>query len=117
MVSAATTSDGSTAGSQAEGVEKVAATTAIPTPTAAEDAGEVALGAKVKKEKRARVRFGDDEILEGPAAPSAPHAAAPHREQGHDYEHDHSLAHQPRSGSGSTPRATVRHDRPDLYEF
>jgi hypothetical protein len=105
---------------QAEGVDKVVP--AVPTPAPADNgAGEVVMGGKVKKEKRARVRFGEDEILEAPASS----AAASTRPQGHDHSHDHDHAnghghehgHQQRSGLAPTPRATVRHDRPDLYEF
>jgi len=107
---------------QAEGVDKLvpAVPTAAPTDNGA---GEVVMGGKVKKEKRARVRFGEDEILEAPA----PSAAASNRPQAHDHSHEHDHdhthghghdhGHQHRPGTAPTPRATVRHDRPDLYEF
>jgi hypothetical protein len=92
------------------------------------DGGEVKIeGGEVqvkKKEKRARVRFGEDEVLEAPAAsvnpPSGGHVHA-YEHEGHDHGHGHGHGHghehgQARKGA-PVPRATVRHDRPDLYEF
>jgi hypothetical protein len=92
------------------------------------DGGEVKIeGGEVqvkKKEKRARVRFGEDEVLEAPAAsvnpPSGGHVHA-HEHEGHDHGHGHGHGHVHEHGQASkgapVPRATVRHDRPDLYEF
>ena len=64
----------------------------------------------VKKEKRARVRFGDDEIM-NESIPSKQDTGPGHDHGDHPGHggHGHSHTH--------TPRATVRHDRPDLYEF
>jgi hypothetical protein len=90
------------------------------------DGGEVMIeGGEVqvkKKEKRARVRFGEDEILEAPAAsvnpPSGGHGNG-HGHEGHDHVHGHGHGHPhgQASKAAPAPRATVRHDRPDLYEF
>lgn len=63
-----------------------------------------------KKEKRARVRFGDDEIMN--ESTTSKQDTAP----GHDHDHGSHAGHAGH-GHPHTPRATVRHDRPDLYEF
>jgi len=101
----------------AEGVEK-----AVSGSNEAVDGGEVQVK---KKEKRARVRFGEDQILEAPAV-SVDSLNAGH---GHGHQHGHSHSHehqherhnpghaQGHGHKGPAPRASVRHDRPDLYEF
>jgi hypothetical protein len=97
-----------------EGVERVS----IVEPKV-EEVGEV----KVKKEKRARVRFGEDQVLEAPTVSVDTPASYHGHEHGHDHNHDgHGHGHgQGQSGRphnhDQAPRATVRHDRPDLYEF
>jgi elongator complex protein 4 len=96
-----------------EGVEKASIPVSNTTKDSIPDGGEV----KVKKEKRARVRFGEDQVLEAPAVSSNLPKGQDHS-HGHDgHDHDHSHGHGHRSGQAPTPRATVRHDRPDLYEF
>lgn len=76
-----------------------------------------------KKEKRARVRFGEDEVLEAPAVSVNPPSGG-HEQHGHEsHDHSHGNGHGHGHGHGQAskgapvPRATVRHDRPDLYEF
>lgn len=114
---------------QAEGVEKASSPASIAEAANAEETNknEVGLnptssepgtgGGKVKKEKRARVRFGEDEILDGPAASTA-RPTENDRNHDHSHGHGHDHQHQPQQrGSAPVPRATVRHDRPDLYEF
>jgi hypothetical protein len=88
------------------------------------DRGEVKIeGGEVqvkKKERRARVRFGEDEVLEAPPVsvnpPSGGHGHG-HGHEGHDHGHGHGHGHGQASKGAPVPRATVRHDRPDLYEF
>ena len=72
-----------------EGIDKAPAPTPETTPAP-------------KKKDRPRVRFGDDEVL-SISDPPAQHEGHGHSHQPHAHSH--------------TPRATVRHDRPDLYEF
>lgn len=97
----------------AEGVEKV-----TPTAGAVEvvDGGEVQVK---KKEKRARVRFGEDQVLEAPAVSVDSPKTAHDHEHAHAHGHGHSHGHEHggKSGKSPAPRAAVRHDRPDLYEF
>ena len=88
------------------------------------DGGEVKIeGGEVqvkKKEKRARVRFGEDEVLEAPAVSVNPTSGGHgHGQEGHDHGHGHGHGHNHGQASkgAPVPRATVRHDRPDLYEF
>ena len=100
-----------------EGVDRPS-TTEINTPPPATSAGTTNTGteSKPKKERRARVRFGDDEILnETPQKESAVR-----HDHAHDHEHGDHAGHGGHGHGhehGPTPRATVRHDRPDLYEF
>lgn len=85
---------------QSEGVERVAVP---PTPQEVPTADDVAVSAPpAKKEKKARVRFGGDEVMVDSSSGPRP---------GHD-EHGHGDR-----GHSHTPRVAVRHDRPDLYEF
>ena len=88
------------------------------------DGGEVKIeGGEVqvkKKEKRARVRFGEDEVLEAPAVSANPSSIGHghgHGHDGHEHGHGHGHGHGQASTAAPAPRATVRHDRPDLYEF
>lgn len=60
------------------------------------------------KKVRARVRFGGEEAL----GPEVQIAGEEPNKTGHDHEHGHAHSHAPQAG-----RPTVRHDRPDLYEF
>jgi elongator complex protein 4 len=101
-----------------EGVEKVSAAqngNVQGGEVKTEEAGEV----QVKKKKRATVRFGEDQVLRAPAVSTAAGHAHVH-ERGHSHD-GHAHAHDHTHGQGSraapAPRATVRHDRPDLYEF
>ena len=109
MVSAAPASAQS---GNSEGVEKVSVAEPV-----VEQGGEV----KVKKEKSARVRFGEDQVLEAPAVSFDTPASNHGHGHGHDHqhgghEHDHGQSGRPHAHD-TAPRATVRHDRPDLYEF
>jgi len=65
------------------------------------------------KKVRARVRFGGEEEL-GPEVQIAGKKSkdAGHEPHGHDHDHSHGHAQAQQPG-----RPTVRHDRPDLYEF
>jgi len=61
------------------------------------------------KKVRARVRFGGEEEL----GPEVQIGGAQPEAKGHDgHEHSHDHSHSQPAG-----RPTVRHDRPDLYEF
>jgi hypothetical protein len=86
--------------------------------------GEVAVeGGEVqvkKKKERAKVRFGEDQVLEAPAAPVKSTTTEHTHDHGHGHAahpHGHSHGQASKAGHAPTPRATVRHDRPDLYEF
>lgn len=104
------------AGEMAMEKNEVVLNTTTTTLTSEVGAGAGAGGVK-KKEKRARVRFGEDEILDKPAASTLARDQAQAHGHGHRHDHDHQQQQQARPGSTPAPRATVRHDRPDLYEF
>lgn len=96
--------------SPTEGVERSGGT---GVNASAEEAGSPVGGGEVKpakKEKRARVRFGEDEVMTETASAGGHHHAQSERAHG-DHGHDHG------HGQSHTPRVIVRHDRPDLYEF
>jgi elongator complex protein 4 len=97
----------------AEGVEKAS----VVTGEVAVEGGEVQVK---KKKERARVRFGEDQVLEAPAAPVKSTTTEHTHDHGHGHAahpHGHSHGQASKAGHAPTPRATVRHDRPDLYEF
>lgn len=83
-----------------------------------------------KKKPRARVRFGEDEVMEmtQPAPevqvgqdhiPEVRADQSADHGHGHDHHHGHGHDHQhpPRQNQHPPAKATIRHDRMDLYEF